>query len=72
MDIMTNPVRPMRLTFHFADDPPVAVQPAAILIRVCAWHTSQADLDTLNRQYPGAVSHGMCPDCRARFEQEVA
>jgi len=61
----------VRLTFHFADDPPTP-RPAAILIRVCSWHTSQADLDTLNRQYPGTVSHGMCDECRARFEQEVA
>jgi hypothetical protein len=62
----------MRITFHFADDPPTPPRPAAILLRVCAWHTSPADLDTLNRQYPGAVSHGMCPECQTRFEQEGA
>jgi hypothetical protein len=62
----------VRITFHFADDPPTTPRPAAILIKVCAWHSSQADIDTLNRQYPGAVSHGMCEECAARFAQETA
>jgi len=67
----------VRISFHFADAPAPALiarltdtQP--ILLRVCAWHTSDADLLALNRQYPGAVSHTMCEACALKFEQEVA
>jgi hypothetical protein len=46
--------------------------PAVPLIRVCAWHTPQPELDALNRQFPGRVTHGMCAACKTQFEQEIA
>lgn len=37
-------------------------------IVVCSWCTSRSELIALGRQYPGMVSHSMCPDCTVRFE----
>ena len=45
--------------------------PVVVLRTVCAWHTSPLELAALNRQYPGQISHGLCPECRTRLEQEV-
>jgi hypothetical protein len=42
-----------------------------ILFHVCAWHVPPAELDAMNRQYPGQVSHGLCPVCAARLLQEA-
>jgi hypothetical protein len=62
----------VRITFHYPTDPPAAIVATAILFHVCSWHTPQADLDVLNRQHPGQISHGLCEPCRERMEQEVA
>jgi hypothetical protein len=43
----------------------------APLIRVCAWHTPKPELDRLNRQHQGNVTHTMCPSCEARMFHEV-
>ena len=45
---------------------------APVLMTVCAWHTTKVELDRLNQQYPGAISHGLCDVCARRMEQEVA
>jgi hypothetical protein len=39
-----------------------------VLLLVCAWHTSRADLDALSRRYPGQITHGLCPACAAQLE----
>lgn len=67
----------MRISFYFPDTPTAAIvarltDSTPILLRVCSWHTSTADLDALNRQYPGAVSHTLCESCALKFEAEVA
>jgi hypothetical protein len=51
--------------------PPV-VSPSTILLRVCAWCTSRAELDRLNRAYPAQISHGLCVACAAQLAAEAA
>lgn len=50
------------------------VTPASrpILFTVCAWHTPKAELDALSKQYPGQISHGLCPACALLMERETA
>jgi hypothetical protein len=43
-----------------------------VLQVVCAWHTSKPELDTLNRQFPGQISHGICASCAALMMQPVS
>lgn len=46
--------------------------PAAVLLVICAWCTPAAELERLNRQHAGQVSHGLCPPCAERLQHEVA
>jgi hypothetical protein len=50
----------------------VEIIPVPTLHTACAWHTPLAELIALSRQYPGQVSHIICPECSVRFEQAVA
>lgn len=38
------------------------------IVLVCAWHTSVEALVKLQRQFPGQVSHALCPACAEKFE----
>jgi hypothetical protein len=53
------------VTIHRADgtEPP--------LIRACAWCTPKSELEALNRQHPGQVTHTLCSACAARLEAEA-
>jgi hypothetical protein len=51
---------------------PLKVTQTPPLIRVCAWHTPKPEIDRLNQQHPGQITHGMCPTCAAKFLREVA
>ena len=56
---------PAALVARLTDSKPILFHP-------CSWHTPQAELDALNRQYPGQVSHTMCDACSLRMMQEIA
>jgi len=52
--------------------PAVVVDPITQLVVACAWCCTRPQLVALNRAYPGAVSHAMCPACAATFDVEAA
>jgi hypothetical protein len=41
------------------------------IIVVCAYCVPRPRLEAINREYPGQVSHGMCPKCFVRQHQEL-
>lgn len=46
---------------------------APVPVIVCAWHTPTIELEAIARQFPGQVSHVMCPRCVVKFVgQETA
>lgn len=52
-------------------NPAVAVE-ASGLVLACSWCVPRPRLLELNRQYPGTVSHSLCPSCATRLESEAA
>jgi hypothetical protein len=53
-------------------DNPTVVIDARGLVVACSWCLTLPELEALNAQYPGTVSHSLCESCAAVLVKESA